>query len=695
MHPQVRREAPDGCPICGMALEMVSPDPAGDTASELRAMSRRLWVGLVLSTPLIFWEMSSHFSRIHLHAYIPGSLVPWLELALATPVVGWAGGPFFSRAYASVRNRSLNMFSLIALGVGAAYLYSLVATLAPALFPAAARDPDGRVAVYYEAAAVITVLVLLGQVLELRARGATGNAIRALLHLAPKTAHRIIDRGVEDEVPLEQVRPGDRLRIRPGESVPVDGEVLDGESAIDASMITGESLPVTAGPGAKVIGGTLNGTGTLVMRADQVGAQTVLARIVHLVAEAQRSRAPIQRLADVVSAWFVPAIVLVAVIAFCGWMIWGPAPALSHALVAAVSVLIIACPCALGLATPMSITVGIGKGASAGVLIRNAQFLEHLEKVDTLLIDKTGTLTEGKPRLVGCTTAPGFEAAGVISLAASVERSSEHALAAAILAAARDRRLTLAEASHFRSLTGKGVSARVDGREVAVGSSRLVANSPQSLERSAAEFRSDGATVVYVAVDGRLAGILAIADPIKVSTPAALASLRADGVRVVMLTGDHASTAQAVARRLGITEVEAEVLPEQKQAAVRRLREAGHVVAMAGDGVNDAPALAAADVGIAMGTGSDVAMESAAITLVSGDLAGIARARVLSRATMRNIRQNLALAFAYNALVIPLAAGALYPVFGLMLSPIVAAAAMSLSSVSVVGNALRLGSLRF
>ena len=586
------------------------------------------------------------------------------------------------------------MFSLVALGVGAAYIYSLVATLAPGLFPRSLLTAEGAIPLYYEAAAVITVLVLLGQVLELRARQKTSGAIRALLNLAPRTACRISEDGRDEEIPIAQVQPGDRLRIRPGESVPADGEVLEGSSAIDESMITGESMPLAKASGARVIGGTRNGTGSLVMRTDRVGAETMLARIVHMVADAQRSRAPIQRLADVVSAWFVPAVIAVALIAFSSWVIWGPAPAFSYGLITAVSVLIIACPCALGLATPMSIMVGIGKGATAGVLIRNAEALERFEKVDTLVVDKTGTLTEGKPRVIACAPAEGFAEPSVLSLAAGVERWSEHPLAEAIVASACARGLALQEATDFSAVIGKGVSGRIGDRRVAVGNATLVENVPATLERRVDEYRREGATVVYVAVDGRPAGILAIADPIKASAPAALQSLRADHVRIVMLTGDNRRTAEAVAAELGITEIEAEVLPEEKNAVIRRLRTAGHVVAMAGDGVNDAPALAAADVGIAMGTGTDIAIESAGVTLVRGDLAGIARARRLSRATMRNIRENLLLAFIYNLLGIPLAAGVLYPAFGLLLSPIAAAAAMSFSSVSVIANALRLRRLR-
>jgi Cu+-exporting ATPase len=679
-----------------MALEPQTPVSEDAASPELRDMTRRFWTAAGLTVPLVVWEMTSHLPGITLHHYVSASRAMWLEFALSTPVVLWAGWPFFVRAWDSFRNRSLNMFSLIALGVSAAYLYSFVASVAPGLFPPSLRQSDGAVPVYYEAAAVITVLVLLGQVLELRAREKTGSAIRALLNLAPRTAHRLTDDGNDEEVSLDQVSVGDRLRIKPGDSVPVDGEVLEGRSAIDESMITGEAMPVEKARGAKVIGGTLNGTGSLVMRAERVGAETMLAGIVHLVADAQRSRAPIQRLADVVSAWFVPAVILVAVLAFAGWMIWGPVPALSYALNAAVSVLIIACPCALGLATPMSIMVGIGKGASVGVLIKNAEALERFEKVDTLVVDKTGTLTEGKPRVVAAVAAQPFDEATLLSFVASVERSSEHPLAAAIVTAAQERGMALKEASDFNSVTGKGVSGRVGARQVFVGNAKLIADAPavEALERRADDLRREGATVMYVVVDGETAGILAVADPIKKSTPRALETLRTDHVRIVMLTGDNRRTAEAVATKLGISDVEAEVLPEAKNAVVRRLRKEGRVVAMAGDGVNDAPALAEADVGVAMGTGTDVAMESAGVTLVKGDLAGIARARVLSRATMRNIRQNLVLAFVYNVLGIPLAAGVLYPRFGLLLSPIVAAAAMSLSSVSVIGNALRLRFVR-
>ncbi len=696
MHPQIRRSEPGNCPICGMTLEPVGAADETGPSAELIDMTRRFWIGAALAVPVVILEMGAHFPGLNLHRFLSPQLSVWAQFLLGSPVVLWAGWPFFVRGFVSVRNRSLNMFSLIALGVGAAYLYSLAATFAPGLFPASLRQ-GGVVAVYYEAAAVITVLVLLGQVLELRAREKTGSAIRALLNLAPKTARRIRDDGSDEEVPLEAVKIGDRLRVRPGDSVPVDGVVLNGKSAIDESMVTGESMPIEKEAGAAVIGGTINGTGSLVMRAEKVGSDTMLARIVHMVAEAQRSRAPIQRLADIVSAWFVPAVILVAVVAFAAWMIWGPPPAFAYALVAAVSVVIIACPCALGLATPMSIMVGVGKGATAGVLIKNAEALERFEKIDTLVVDKTGTLTEGKPRVVAVAPAQGFDEATVLSLGASLERSSEHPLAAAIVASAKGRGVAIEDVADFTSVTGKGVTGRIGGRPVAIGNAKLLRDlgiAGTDLEARADALRREGATAMFVAVDSRAAGIIAVADPIKATTPAALASLRRDGVRIVMLTGDNRTTAEAVAAKLGISDIEAEVLPEQKNAIVRRLRSEGRVVAMAGDGVNDAPALAEADVGVAMGTGTDVAMQSAGVTLVKGDLAGIARARALSRATMRNIRQNLVLAFVYNVLGIPLAAGVLYPAFGLLLSPIVAAAAMSFSSVSVIANSLRLRLVR-
>jgi Cu+-exporting ATPase len=675
-----------------MALEPLTVAEETGPSAELVDMTRRFWIGTALTVPVVILEMGAHVPALNLHHFVSPQLSIWVQFLLATPVVLWAGWPFFVRGWASVRNRSLNMFSLIALGVGAAYLYSLAATFAPGLFPESLWQ-DGVIPVYYEAAAVITVLVLLGQVLELRAREQTGGAIRALLNLAPKMARRIRNDGSDEDVPLENVQVGDRLRIRPGDSVPVDGVVLEGHSAIDESMVTGESMPVEKAQGAKVIGGTINGTGSLVLRAEKVGSDTMLARIVQMVAEAQRSRAPIQRLADTVSAWFVPAVIVVAVAAFIAWLIFGPPPALAYALVAAVSVVIIACPCALGLATPMSIMVGVGKGAQAGVLIKDAEALERFEKIDTLVVDKTGTLTEGKPHVVAVIPAEGFDKDTILSVAASLERGSEHPLGAAVIAAATERGSKLDDASEFRSLTGKGVTAKIGQRQAAVGNASLLQDlgiDSAGLERRADALRRDGATAMFVAIDRRAAGIIAIADPIKTSTPAALKRLKADGVRIVMLTGDNRATAQAVAAKLGIGEVEAGVLPEQKQAIVRRLRNEGRVVAMAGDGVNDAPALAAADIGVAMGTGTDVAMQSAGVTLIKGDLAGIARARALSRATMRNIRQNLLFAFIYNAMGVPIAAGALYPLLGITLSPAIGAAAMSLSSVSVVANALRL-----
>jgi Cu+-exporting ATPase len=697
MHPQIRRNAPDACPICGMALEPLQPTPEGGPSPELEDMTRRFWIGAALALPTLILEMGSHLPALNLHHYVPPLVSMWIQFALATPVVLWAGRPLLERGWASVRARSLNMFSLISLGVGAAYLYSLVAMFVPGIFPSGLRGEAGLVPVYYEAAAIITVLVLLGQVLELRARETTGSAIRALLNLAPKVARRIRDDGVDEEVALEAVQTGDRLRVRPGEAVPVDGVALEGYGAVDESMVTGESLPVAKEPGAKLIGGTINGTGALIMRAERVGSETMLARIVHMVAEAQRSRAPIQRLADTVSAWFVPAVILVAILAFVVWIVLGPPPQLAYALVAAVSVLIIACPCALGLATPMSIMVGVGKGATAGVLIKNAEALERFEKIDTLVVDKTGTLTEGKPRVVSIVPTGDFAESTLLSLAASLERSSEHPLAAAIVGSARERGSTFEDVADFRSLTGQGVTGTVRGKCVAVGNSKLLealGAAPGELEAQAESLRREGATSMFVVIDRQPAGIIAVADPVKASTPAALEALRRDGIRIVMVTGDHRSTAEAVAHKLGISDVEAEVLPERKNAIVRRLRSEGRAVAMAGDGVNDAPALAEAEVGIAMGTGTDVAMHSAGVTLVKGDLAGIARARTLSRATMRNIRENLFLAFVYNALGIPIAAGALYPVVGLLLSPIIAAAAMSLSSVSVIGNALRLRFVR-
>jgi Cu+-exporting ATPase len=680
-----------------MALEPVTITAEPAENPELGDMNRRLWVGLALAVPVVALEMGGHVAGLGLHRLIGPGLANWLQFVLATPVVLWAGWPFFRRGWDSLLRRSLNMFTLIALGTGAAWLYSVAATVAPRAFPAGFRAGDMGVAVYFEAAAVITVLVLLGQVLELRARERTGGAIRALLGLAPKTARRIAADGADEDVALDRVHPGDRLRVRPGEAVPVDGVVLDGASAIDESMVTGEAMPVAKHPGDPVIGGTVNGTGALVMRADRVGSDTVLSRIVAMVAEAQRSRAPIQRLADVVAGWFVPAVIAVAVAAFAAWAVWGPSPALAYALIAAVSVLIIACPCALGLATPMSIMVGIGKGAGAGVLIRSAEALERLEQVDTLVLDKTGTLTEGRPRVTSVVAEVGWSETELLALAAGLERASEHPLAGAIVAAARERGLAVAEPSAFRSMTGMGVTGTVEGRSVALGNRALLRDlgiAPGALEARAETLRLDGATALYLAVDGGLAGIIAVADPIKPTTQAALDRLRAGGIAIVMLTGDTRTTAEAVARRLGIERIEAEVPPEAKHAVIRDLKAAGHVVAMAGDGVNDAPALAAADVGIAMGTGTEVAMASAGVTLVKGDLLGIARAITLSGATMRNIRQNLFFAFVYNAVGVPIAAGALYPLFGVLLSPVIAALAMSLSSVSVIGNALRLRALQ-
>jgi Cu+-exporting ATPase len=697
MHPKIRQEGPGSCPICGMALEPLAVTADVGPNVELIDMSRRFWIGLVLTLPVVALEMGGHLPMLRLHDLLSPHLSTWIQFVLAAPVVMWAGWPFFERAWASVVKRSLNMFSLIALGTGAAYLYSLVATFLPNIFPAGFRGMDGTVAVYFEAAAVITVLVLLGQVLELRAREQTGGAIRALLNLAPKTAHRLMPDGADEEIPLEEVHVGERLRVRPGDGVPVDGTVLDGNSAVDESMVTGESMPVIKQAGDKLIGGTVNSTGALIMRADKVGTDTMLARIVTMVAEAQRSRAPIQRMADMVSGYFVPAVIFVAILAFIGWAAFGPAPALAYGLIAAVSVLIIACPCALGLATPMSIMVGVGKGALGGVLIKSAEALERMEKVDTLVVDKTGTLTEGKPRVVAVVPAPGHSESGILPLAASLERSSEHPLAAAIVAAAHARSLAFKEPANFASVTGKGVTGLVGGTAVALGNAKLMEDLGVdfgALAARADELRREGATALFFAVNGKPGGVIAVADPVKPTTPAALDSLRADGVHIVMLTGDNRTTAEAVAHKLGIDDVQADVLPEEKNSVVRRLRQQGRVVAMAGDGVNDAPALAEADVGIAMGTGTDVAIQSAGVTLVKGDLAGIARARALSRATMRNIRQNLALAFVYNTAGIPIAAGVLYPSLGLLLSPIVAALAMALSSVSVIGNALRLRSAR-
>jgi Cu+-exporting ATPase len=696
MHPEVVREHPGACPQCGMALEPRTVLPEEQPDPELLSMTRRFWVGVVLSLPLLFLGMSEMIPGQPVQHAFDARVLAWVQFVLASPVVLWGGWPFFERGGASVRNRHFNMFTLIALGTGAAYLFSVFATVAPELLPHAFTGHGGAAPVYYEAAATITTLVLLGQVLELRARRATSGALRALLSLAPAVARRILADGREEDISLEQVKVGDSLRVRPGEKVPVDGVVVEGESAVDESMVTGESIPVEKAPGARVTGGTVNGTGSLVMKAERVGRDTLLSRIVQRVSEAQRSRAPIQRLADQVAAVFVPAVIAVAGVTFLVWAFVGPEPRLAYALVNAVAVLIIACPCALGLATPMSVVVGTGKGAGVGVLIRDAEALELLEKVDTLVVDKTGTLTEGKPKLVWVEAAKGLDEARLLHLAASLERGSEHPLAAAVVAGAEERGAVLTAAQGFRSVTGKGVTGRVGGSEVALGNLALLESlgvDAGALRPRAEELRREGQTVMYVAVDGKPAGLLGVADPIKTTTAEALATLHREGVRVVMLTGDSRTTAEAVARQLGIDEVVAEVLPEGKGDVVKRLQAGGGTVAMAGDGVNDAPALAQADVGIAMGTGTDIAMESAAVTLVKGDLRGIARARKLSRETLRNIRQNLFFAFVYNVLGVPVAAGLLYPFFGWLLSPMLAAAAMSLSSVSVIGNALRLRKL--
>ncbi len=693
MHPEIEQEGPGACPICGMALEPKMPTAEELPNVELRDMSRRFWVSAALALPVLLLAMSDMIPGLAHGGILAGPLRTWIEVVLATPAVLWGGKPLFERGWASLVHRSLNMFTLIALGVGVAYVYSLVATIVPGVFPAAFRGLDGTVPVYFEAAAVITTLVLLGQVLELRARSRTTSAIRALLTLAPKVARLVQPDGTDVDVPLEHVRPGQTLRVRPGEKIPVDGVILDGRSAVDESMITGEPMPVEKAAGSRVTGGTVNGTGSFLMRAERVGAETLLARIVQMVSEAQRSRAPIQRLADRVAAWFVPTVVATAVVTFVVWAVIGPEPRLAHALVNAVAVLIIACPCALGLATPMSIIVGTGRGATAGVLIKSAEALEWLEKVDTVVVDKTGTLTEGKPRLTSVVTRDGQREDEVLRLAASLERGSEHPLAAAIVAAATAKGLDLARVEEFASETGKGVSGVVERRRIVLGSRRMFDERGIPLGRladRAEALRQQGATVVFVAVDGDVAGFLAVSDPIKPSAREAIRLLHASDVTVVMVTGDGRTTAQAVARELGLDRVEADVLPERKQEIVRQLQAEGRVVAMAGDGINDAPALAQADVGIAMGTGTDVAIESASVTLVKGDIRGVARARRLSRATMRNIRQNLVWAFGYNTLGVPIAAGALYPVFGLLLSPIIASAAMTFSSVSVITNALRL-----
>lgn len=691
MHPEVRQVGPGSCPICGMALEPELVSLEDQPNPELADMTRRFWIGLVLASPAVVLEMGGHL--VGGHGLVDPTLSNWIQLAFATPVVLWAGWPFFVRGWQSLVTRNLNMFTLVAMGTGVAYAYSVAATVVPTIFPPAFRGHGGAVAVYFEAAAVITVLVLLGQVLELRAREATSGAIKALLDLAPKTARLVDDAGNDHEVSLESLNVGDKLRVRPGEKVPVDGVMLEGRSSVDESMVTGESMPVTKEGGSNVIAGTLNQSGGFVMRAEKVGRDTLLSQIVQMVAQAQRSRAPIQRLADHVAGWFVPAVIAVALVSFAVWATFGPEPRLAFGLVAAVSVLIIACPCALGLATPMSIMVGVGHGAQAGVLIKNAEALERMEKVDTLVVDKTGTLTEGKPKVVSVEPAPGYIESDVLRLAASLERSSEHPLADAIVKAAKDRHIDLVAVTDFDSPTGKGVTGFVENKRVLLGNAKFLRDAgidTQLLEEKAEVQRGEGATVVNVAIDGALAAIIAIADPVKATTPDALKALAAEGVKVIMLTGDNRTTATAVARRLGISDVESEVLPDQKSAVVVKLQKSGRVVAMAGDGVNDAPALAAADVGIAMGTGTDVAMESAGVTLLKGDLGGIVRARRLSQATMRNIRQNLFFAFIYNAAGIPIAAGVLYPSLGMLLSPIVAAAAMALSSVTVVGNALRL-----
>ena len=691
MHPQIRQAGPGSCPICGMALEPETVTLDTGPNPELADMTRRFWIGLALTLPVLALEMGGHLAG--LHTWLGQQTSNWVQLVLATPVVLWAGGPFFVRGWQSLKTRNLNMFTLIAMGTGVAWVYSVVGTLAPQVFPLALRTADGAVPVYFEAAAVITVLVLLGQVMELRAREQTGGAIRALLDLAPKTARRIREDGTDEDVALELVAVGDRLRVRPGEKVPIDGEVLEGRSPVDESLVTGEPMPVTKSVGDRLIGGTINGTGSFIMRTGKVGRDTMLAQIVNMVAQAQRSRAPIQRLADQVSGWFVPLVIAVALLAFAVWGIWGPEPRFTYGLIAAVSVLIIACPCALGLATPMSIMVGVGRGAQSGVLIKNAEALERFEKIDTIVVDKTGTLTEGKPKVTAVRPVDGLSEDELLRLSASLERGSEHPLAAAIVKAAAERSLALADVQDFDAPVGKGVTGIIDGRHVVIGNARIMAElgvETAKLEQLADPLRADGATAVFIAIDKKPAGVLAIADPIKATTQAAVKSLQQAGITVIMLTGDNRTTANAVAKKLGITEVEAEVLPADKSKVVERLRKEGRVVAMAGDGVNDAPALAAADVGIAMGTGSDVAIESAGVTLLGGDLQGIVRARRLSEATMSNIRQNLFFAFAYNAVGVPIAAGVLYPVFGILLSPIIAAAAMALSSVSVIANALRL-----
>ena len=696
MHPQIVRLEPGTCPICGMALEPRTIRATEEDNPELRDMTRRLWVSTALTLPLLAIAMADMLPGMPLHQALPVGWLPWIELLLASPVVLWGGWPFFQRGWASVVNRSTNMFTLIAMGTGVAYTYSLIATVVPGVFPAYFREMGGRPAVYFEAAAAIVTLVLLGQVLELRARTRTGAAIRALLNLAPPTA-RVLRDGTEVDIPLDQVRVDDRLRVRPGEKIPVDGIVVEGHSTVDESMITGESLPVEKTPGSRVIGATVNSSGSFIMRAERVGTETLLAQIVKMVSQAQRSRAPIQRLADRVAGWFVPSVIAIAVVTFIAWAVFGPEPRLAHAIVNAVAVLIIACPCALGLATPMAIMVGTGRGAHAGVLIKSAEALETLEKVDTLVVDKTGTLTEGKPRVVSVVTADGISEPELLRILASLEQGSEHPLAAAVLAAANERGLSLSRVSDFQSHAGRGISGKIDGKLAIAGNETLFSEQGVPLaghETKAQELRSHGQTVIFVGLEGKVAGLVGIADPVKASTPSALAELRKDGLRIVMVTGDSKATAATVARELGIQEFEAEVLPDRKSEIVKRLQNEGHIVAMAGDGINDAPALAQANVGIAMGTGTDVAIESGGITLVKGDLAAIARARKLSRATMKNIRQNLFFAFIYNSIGVPIAAGILYPFFGLLLSPIFAAAAMSLSSVSVITNSLRLRNVK-
>jgi Cu+-exporting ATPase len=693
MHPQIIRSEPGNCPICGMALEPRTISAEAEENPELRDMTRRFWVGVGLTLPVLVSAMSEYLPGNPLHQLAPARFWTWFALILATPVVLWGGWPFFVRGWQSIVNRSLNMFTLIGLGVGVAYVYSVVAALFPGIFPASFRDETGGVAVYFEAAAVITTLVLLGQVLELRARSQTGAAIRALLGLAPKTARVIAENGSETDLPLDQVQVGFRLRVRPGEKVPVDGVVLEGTSSVDESMISGEPIPVEKKTGDRVTGATVNANGSLIIQAERVGADTLLAQIVRMVSEAQRSRAPIQKLADIVAGYFVPVVVAIAALTFIVWAMAGPSPRLAHALINAVAVLIIACPCALGLATPMSIMVAMGKGATSGVLFKNAEAIEFMRKVDTLVVDKTGTLTEGKPKLVSVQPVPGFDETRLLRLAASLERASEHPLAAAIVAGAQERKVELSPVEAFEAVTGKGVKARVDSALVLLGNRRLMEDAGvnvDALAEAAESGRADGQTVMFVAVDGSAAGLIGVADPIKSTTPEAVRQLHQDNIRIVMLTGDSRTTAAAVARKLGIDDVIAEVLPEDKSKHIKQLQEQGRFVAMAGDGINDAPALAQAQVGIAMGTGTDVAMESAGVTLVKGDLRGIMRARVLSRSTMKNIKQNLFFAFVYNALGVPIAAGVLYPFFGLLLNPMIAAAAMSFSSISVVGNALRL-----